>query len=103
MASVADQTNHRRDINDPAAALFDHRADDCLSEIKDAAQIGVDNRVPIFHRHSHGKAISRHAGIIHQDVDLGEVLENLSADFLHRRMIGNVDRVMFRRIRTQTI
>ena len=56
LSGIADQSDHGTDVNDAAAALFDHRAHDRLREIKCAAQVRVDNCVPIFDRHAHGQA-----------------------------------------------
>ena len=99
LAGIADQTDHRSDINDASAALLDQGADHRLREIERAAQIRVDDRVPIFHRHAHGQAVARHAGVVDEDIDLAEVFENLGADFLHSAVIGNIDCISLRRVR----
>jgi hypothetical protein len=98
LAGVADQTDHRSNINDASAALLDHGADNRLREIECAAQIRVDDRVPIFDRHAHRQTVARHAGVVDEDVDLAEVFENLRADFLHGGMIGNIDCVRLGRV-----
>ena len=103
MSGIADQTNHRCDVNNATAPLLDHRPHNRLREIERAAQVRVDHRVPIFDRHAHGESVPRHAGVVHQNVDLAEVFENLRADFLHSGMIRDIDRIIFRRIRTRRI
>ena len=78
-------------------ALFDHRPLHRLHEIERAFQVCVQHHVPIFRRHGHAEHVARHTGIVHQNIDPLEIAQNLFADSLHVGMIGDVNRIRFRR------
>ena len=98
LPGVADQSDDRADVDDAAAALLDHRAHQRLGEVEGAFQVRVQDRVPIVDRHAHAESIARHAGVVHQNVDASEVLQDLRARLLDRGMIGDIDRIGFRGI-----
>ena len=64
LTCVADQTDHRANVNNAAAALLNHRALHGLDEIECTFQIRVDDRVPVFHRHAHAKSVAPHTGVV---------------------------------------
>ena len=64
LTCVADQTDHRANVNNAAAALLNHRALHGLDEIECTFQIRVDDRVPVFYRHAHAKSVARHPGVV---------------------------------------
>ena len=74
-----------------------------MTKTERAAQVCVDDRIPIFQRHPHGKGIARHTGVVNKHVDPFKVLKNSGTDFLDGRMICNIDRVSVRRIRSKTV
>ena len=76
--------------------MFDHRANDRLHKTERAAQIRVNDRIPILERHSHGQPVTSHASVVNQNVDPAKIVENLGADFLNGFMVRDIDRVAFR-------
>ncbi len=78
-------------------ALFDHRPLHRLHEIERAFQVCLQHHVPIFRRHGHAEHVARHTGIVHQNIDPLEIAQNLFADSLHVGIIGDVNRIRFRR------
>ena len=68
LPGIAHQTNHRADIDDAAIALFGHRTNKRMGKTKRAAQVSVDNIVPIFQRHAHRERVTRNAGVVDQNV-----------------------------------
>src|SRR5437762_8385819 len=99
LARVPDHSDHGTDVNDATAALFDHHAFCGLHKVESAFQVRVDHHVPVFHRHAQTQSGAPHAGVVDQDVDLAEIIENLRADLLYGGMIRDIDRVSFRRVR----
>ena len=49
LPGIANQPDHRADVNDASAPLFGHRTKNRVGKTKRAAQVRVDHRVPIFH------------------------------------------------------
>ena len=64
-----------------------------LRKTKRAAQICVNDRIPILKRHSHGKDISGNTCVVNQDVGPAKIAEDLSTDFVHGCMVRNIDRI----------
>src|SRR5204863_1206520 len=92
---VPDHSDHGTDVNDATAALFDHHAFCSVHKVDGAFQVRVDHHVPVLPRHAQTQSVAPHAGVVDQDVDLAEIIQNLRADFLYRGMIGGVERASF--------
>ena len=69
------------------------RRDEGLHRVESPLQIGVEHRRPVLLLHPHQQAVAGHAGIVDEDVDGAEVGNDLFAKFLHRLVIGHVDRI----------
>ena len=68
LAAVAIQTDHRTHIYNDAAALFDHLQYEWLGGIEHAAEIGVDDAVPLVAVHARQHSIAGDSGIVDQPV-----------------------------------
>ena len=88
--ALPDEPGDGGDIDDAPGALLDHRALDGLDEIEGALEIRIDDHVPILLGHAHGKAIAGEAGVVDQDVDAGEIGEDLLDERLHGGVVGDV-------------
>src|SRR4029079_8649887 len=87
---------NRADINDAPAALLDHGAHHRLDKAEGAFQICVDDRFPILDRHAHAQSVARHTGVVDQNIDAAEFLENAGAYLLNGGVVSDVDRISFR-------
>ena len=77
----------RQTVHDSAAAALGHRLDDCLSAQQRAAQVHVENPVPVRHRHVRqpvGRQVGHDGCVVDQDVDPAERVDrrrgHLAAD-----------------------
>src|SRR5262249_51124777 len=95
LPGVAGQSGDGANVDDPSAALFDHRTDDGLAETEGTFQVGVQHNVPIVDRHSHAEAVASYASVVHQNIDATEVIQNARGGFLHAFVIGNIHRISF--------
>jgi len=79
-----------RNINDVAAALFLHEAGDLLGQHPDAADVDVEELIPLFQRKfQRGRAPGR-SGVVYQNVDAAELLDGFPEHGVHRVFLGHV-------------
>src|SRR5688572_13667909 len=68
-AGIAGDRRQRTDVDDAPAAVWNHQARHRLGDEERAAQVGIQNQVPVLPRDV-GRRLARiAAGVVHQDVD----------------------------------
>src|SRR5579883_8003 len=78
------------DINDPAGAALHHAEGDGVTEIKDAAQVGLHNLVPGFGLHADEEIILDHSRVVDEDIDRPQLLLDALHARLHGRGVGDI-------------
>ena len=73
---------HRGDVDDPAALGLEHRPGHGLDHVEGAEQVRLEDLAPVLDRHPHDQVVAGDAGVVDQDVDLAERLE----DWLDHRL-----------------
>ena len=58
-----------RHVDDPAAALLHHRPHRRLRDEEGAAQVEVEDRVPLLGAHPEQEVVACDAGVVHEDVE----------------------------------
>src|SRR5207244_630687 len=72
---VAHRAGRRRYVDDaPAALLSDQRLAHRARHQKRAAQVHLDDAIPVFVGHAHQQLVVRHAGVVDEDVDPSKML-----------------------------
>ena len=66
-----------------------------LNHMESALQIRIDHRVKVGLLHGEQQAVARDAGVVHQNVDLPKVRQNLCHRILCRIKVGHVAAVRF--------
>jgi hypothetical protein len=74
LTCASQKADDRRDEDDASKPLFDHRGDPPLDQSKRAGEVGVDDRLEIFIRHSHEKRVLRNASVRHDDFNRAKFL-----------------------------
>ena len=64
LPGIAHEADHRGDVNDAPAALFDHRALCGLHEVERSSEVRVDDHVPILDRHPHAQPVALHTSVV---------------------------------------
>ncbi len=75
LARVAGHPGDGRNIHDAPRALPHHRTHGGLGHEERAAEIQVDDRVPVLGAHAHEQVVAGDAGVVHED------LETAAAEF----------------------
>src|ERR1035437_7729209 len=70
LAGVADKTDHRGDVDNPARTLLEKTAYQRFGEKERALQIDVQHGVPVRLAHAHEQAVFGNARVVDQDVHL---------------------------------
>ena len=80
------------DVDD--ARAFCLRIERCtgLHHVECALQIGVQHRIPIGLAHAQEQPVFGHARVVHEDVHMIEVGEDLFPQFASRRRVRDIDR-----------
>ena len=69
LTGVAGDTGDGRDVHDAPRALLHHRAHRGFRHQERAAQVQVDDRVPVLGAHPHEQVVARDARVVDEDVD----------------------------------
>jgi hypothetical protein len=72
---ATDLTELRRDIDDAAVASVEHLTDERARAQKGAAEVRVDDAVPVIDRHVFDQRLGEDSGIVDEDVDPSESSE----------------------------
>ena len=67
-----------------------HLRDDRVDEVEGRFEVHGDNRVPLGLAHPHHEAVLGDAGVVDEDVDAAEVLEDLLDDGVRLVEVGRV-------------
>src|SRR5580700_8402339 len=87
---VARNRSDGADVDDAPIAARDHPARHGLSDKKTAAQIGLQNQIPVFPRHVERRFAHIAAGVVHQNIQMAESSFRRSNHFLDARMSADV-------------
>ncbi len=90
LAHLARLPGHGGDVDDPAALGLEHRAGDRLGHVERAEQVGLEDLAPGLDGHPHDQVVAGDAGVVDQDVDLAERLEDRLDDRLGRIRLRGV-------------
>src|SRR4051794_32955974 len=70
LAPVAAYAHDRRDVHDRAGPPFHHSPRHRPARVEDRAQVRLDDRAPVFVAHAREHAVTREAGVVHEDVEV---------------------------------
>lgn len=90
LTRVADEADHRSDVNDPGVLRFHHGAHETFHGIESTFKIGIENGVPVFFLHAHEESVAGDPGVVHEDVHAAEFFLDLFREILHSFVIRNV-------------
>src|SRR5688572_19723263 len=69
LPGIADQADHRPDVDDAASARLHHAAQHRLAEPENGTQIRRDDGIPVFRLHAQEQRVARDAGVVDEDGD----------------------------------
>ena len=83
LAGIAHETDNRAHVDDAAAALLHHDLRSCLRTVEYALEVRIDDRIEIFFFHANQKSVTRDAGVVDEDVNRAERLDNFCKHFFY--------------------
>ncbi len=90
-SGITGDGGHRADVDDAAVVALDHAAGDSLRDEKTAAQVGIENQIPIFPGDFERGFANVAACIVDEDVDVAEVLFCVSSHLLDAVVIADIE------------
>ena len=90
-AAVPNQSRHRGDVDDRAAALGHHGTGGMFAAQERAAQVDAHQALPVLKRQVLQRGTAGDAGVVHQDVQAPEALHRRCQTVLHLPLIADVD------------
>src|SRR5579863_2338724 len=76
LAGLAGAADDGGDVDDAAPAVFDHGTEQGLGEQEYASEVGREDVVPVGALHADGEIVAGDAGVVDEDFDFGEAVED---------------------------
>ena len=90
-AGVPGDARDRADVDDAAGAARNHVPGDGLSDEERAAEVGVENGVPIVPGDVGGALADVAAGIVDEDIDLAKLMERVGDGGFDARLVADIE------------
>ena len=91
LAGLPGASHHAGNVYDAPPAVFQHRAQQRLRQQESARQVDAQHQVPVRGLHAQHQVVARDAGVVYDDFDFAEFLDDRLGASLDRLLARHVD------------
>ena len=91
LARLPGAAHHAGHIHNPPPAVLDHLPQQGLGQQKRPGEVDGQHQVPVGALHAHHQRVAGDAGVVDQDLDLAEALEDGFGPGLDGFLVGDIE------------